>query len=231
MRSSQPANVYRVAAITAFCLSLFVIIAVAVVSGATEAIDRRLLLAFRNPTNPSDPLGPPWFEDAAVELTALGGNTVLALVTALTATVLAMMQKARAALFLLGAISGGALVSNLMKLVFVRPRPALVEHLDRVFTSSFPSGHAMISMLAWLTLAAVAIRFVPRHNVRVVLLTCAVVLAILIGVSRVYLGVHWPSDVLAGWFLGAAWAGACWLAAHAMTSDPHAVGQFGHSRT
>ena len=121
------------------------------------------------------------------------------------------------------------MLSTALKLVFVRGRPDLVEHLDRTFSSSFPSAHAMVSMLAWLTLAAVLVRFVAHDRTRTLVVAGAVVLSVLIGASRVYLGVHWPSDVLAGWSAGLAWASACWLAAHYLTHRPRRMDRLGKS--
>ena len=117
----------------------------------------------------------------------------------------------------------------MLKLAFVRGRPDLVEHLDRTFTSSFPSAHAMVGMLAWLTLAAVLVRFVAHDRTRTLVVAGAVLLSVLIGASRVYLGVHWPSDVIAGWSAGLAWASGCWLAAHYLTRDPERIGRLGRS--
>lgn len=214
-----------IASLLAFCA-----VSAAVVSGAAEGFDRSVLLAFRNAADVSDPLGPPWFEEAAAELSALGGYTILTLVTAVVAVTLILMKKRQASLFLVLAIAGGSIASTILKFAFARPRPELVAHLDRVFTASFPSGHAMVSMLAWMTLASIAVRFIESHRVRVFILAAAFGLAILIGITRIYLGVHWPSDVLAGWFLGVAWAAFCWLVAHAVTSHPESVSEFGHSR-
>ncbi|MEH6726040.1 MAG: phosphatase PAP2 family protein, partial [Hyphomicrobiales bacterium] len=94
-----------------------------------------------------------------------------------------------------------------------RPRPDLVDHLDRTFTSSFPSAHAMVSMIAWLAFGMVAIRFISIRRLRIYVFWAAVIVALIIGGTRVYLGVHWPSDVVAGWAIGLAWASMCWLVA------------------
>lgn len=193
--------------------------------------ERRILLALRDPSNPADPWGPPWFEEMAAEISALGGYTILVTIFSLVLVTLLLLRKQAAALFLFAAMISGTLLSQGLKFYFSRPRPDLVNHLDRTFTSSFPSGHASASMVGYLTLAAVAIRFIPRHSVRLFLLWAAFVLAILIGVSRVYLGVHWPTDVIAGWFLGIAWASLCWLAAHYLSGGRALHDELGHSRT
>lgn len=190
----------------------FVELADEVVEGSTAAIDRALLLAFRNPADLSDPVGPPWFEEMMRDFTALGGTGVLTLVTLGVAGYLATLRKKHAALAVLVAVGSGLLFSTLVKMGFDRPRPDLVTHGARVMTASFPSGHSMLSAVAYLTLAAMVARTGPHWRSRAYILALACLVTILVGVSRVYLGVHWPSDVLAGWTIGAAWALMCWTA-------------------
>jgi undecaprenyl-diphosphatase len=122
-------------------------------------------------------------------------------------------RKAHAALFVVAAVGGGMLLSTLLKMGFDRPRPDLVPHGALVYTASFPSGHATLSAVVYLTLGALLARVQPRFVLKFYLLGLAIVLTVTVGVSRVYLGVHWPTDVLAGWALGAAWALFCWAAA------------------
>ncbi|MCI5074324.1 phosphatase PAP2 family protein [Oricola sp.] len=212
-------------------LLLFALIAVAVRLGWTDGLDRTVLLALRDPQDVSDAWGPVWFEETATEMTALGGYPILVTISAATLTVLALMRNRAAALFLAGGLIGGTLLSSGLKRVFERARPDLVDHMDRTFTSSFPSAHAMVSMLFYLTLAAVAVRFIPRHSVRVFVVSEAFAIAIIVGASRVYLGVHWPSDVLAGWSLGIGWASLCWLAAHYLSCRSGGRDTLGHSKT
>ena len=117
-----------------------------------------------------------------------------------------MAGKRGAAFLVVVAVVGGMLLSTGLKLGFERPRPDLVPHGARVYTASFPSGHAMLSAVTYLTLGALLARVQERRRVKAFFIGLAVVLTLLVGVSRVYLGVHWPSDVLAGWCVGAAWA-------------------------
>jgi undecaprenyl-diphosphatase len=184
-----------------------------VLEGDTRAFDRAMLLALRDPADLSDPVGPMWVEEMARDVTSLGGTAVLVLVSVAVIGFLLMVRKRGAALLVLGSIGGGVLLSTILKNVFERTRPDLVPHAVHVYTASFPSGHAMLSAVTYLTLGALLTRVQPQRRVKAYLLTVAVVLTVLIGVSRVYLGVHWPTDVLAGWCIGSAWAMLCWLAA------------------
>jgi undecaprenyl-diphosphatase len=147
------------------------------------------------------------------DLTSLGGFTVLTLVTAGAIGYLLIDGKRAAALFVLVAVVGGVGLSESLKHVFARPRPELVAHLVEVQTASFPSGHAMLSAVTFLTLGALLARVQGRKRLKAYLLSVAITLTLLIGASRVYLGVHWPTDVMAGWCAGAAWAMGCWLVA------------------
>jgi undecaprenyl-diphosphatase len=181
-----------------------------VLEGDTRTFDRTMLLALRDPADLSDPVGPVWVEEMARDVTSLGGTAVLVLVSVAVIGFLLMVRKRGAALLVLGSIGGGVLLSTILKNVFERTRPDLVPHAVHVYTASFPSGHAMLSAVTYLTLGALLTRVQPQRRVKAYLLTVAVVLT---GVSRVYLGVHWPTDVLAGWCIGSAWAMLCWLAA------------------
>ncbi len=110
-----------------------------------------------------------------------------------------------------GAVLSGTIVSQLLKIGFARPRPDLVPYGTEVFTASFPSGHAMMSAVVYLTLGALLARTESRRRVKSYVMAIAAVLTLLVGLSRIYLGVHWPSDVVAGWALGAGWAAFAWL--------------------
>lgn len=178
--------------------------------GEVRWFDEGLLMALRT-ADPADPIGPRWFEETVVEITALGGFGVLALVTLLAVGYVLVQRKWGAALILLGAVLGGTALSEGLKVGFARPRPDLVAHVVDVTSMSFPSGHAMLSAVTYLTLGALLARTQKNARLRAYVLGSAVLLTLLIGLSRVYLGVHWPTDVLAGWCLGAAWALLCWF--------------------
>jgi undecaprenyl-diphosphatase len=182
-----------------------------VLKGDGRQVDEAVLLALRNPADPADPLGPPWLELTLRDITALGGIPVLGLLSLLALGWLVLRRRWRSVALLLLALPGGLLLNTLLKQGFNRPRPSLVAHLVEVETSSFPSGHAMLSAIGFLTLGALLAGGAERRRERGYILGAAVVLTLMVGSSRVYLGVHWPSDVLAGWCLGAAWAMGCWL--------------------
>lgn len=182
-----------------------------VLEGDGRHIDEAVLLALRNPADPADPLGPPWLELTMRDITALGGIPVLGLLSLLALGWLVLRRRWRSVTLLLLALPGGLLVNTLLKRGFDRPRPSLVAHLVEVGTSSFPSGHAMLSAIGFLTLGVLLAGGAERRRERGYILAAAVALTLVVGASRVYLGVHWPSDVLAGWCLGAAWATGCWL--------------------
>jgi undecaprenyl-diphosphatase len=200
-------------ALAAAGLVLFAQLADEVIEGETHAFDEAVLLALRHAGDPSDAIGPGWFEDVMRDFTALGSLGVLMLLTAAVTGFLILQGKRHAALLVVVAIGGGILVSTLTKLGFDRPRPDLVPHGATVYTTSFPSGHSMMAAVTYLTLGALLARVQPQRRLKVYLLGLAVTITVLVGFSRVYLGVHWPTDVLAGWALGAAWALLCWAIA------------------
>jgi undecaprenyl-diphosphatase len=177
--------------------------------GETHEFDRAVMLALREPHDLDDPLGPAWLEFAARDVTSLGGTTVLVLLTLAAVGFMLLIRKWGAAVFVVLSIVGGTLLSSFLKSWFDRPRPDLVPHAVEVTSASFPSGHAMLAMTTYLTLGAVLAEVEEKRRIKVYILTWAVLLALLVGSSRVYLGVHWPTDVLAGWCIGSAWALLC----------------------
>ena len=187
-----------------------------VLEGDTQALDRRVVLAMRDAEDLSDPVGPRWFEELGRDVTALGGMGVLGFFSLVTVGFLALDKKPHAALFVAVAVAGGMLLSTGLKEVVDRPRPDLVPHGQHVYTQSFPSGHSMLSAVTYLTLGALLARLQKRRRLKLYLLAVAISMTLAIGVSRVYLGVHWPTDVLAGWSAGAAWAVLCWVIARVL---------------
>ena len=174
--------------------------------GDTQALDIAILKALRLPEDPSQLIGPSWLQSAATDLTALGGVTVLTLVSILAVAFLLLLGRFRQALFTAIATGGGAMLSTFLKGLFARPRPEVVPHLVEVTSMSFPSGHSLNSAIIYLTIAVMISRSFEDRRSRIFTISVAALLVLAIGCTRVILGVHFPSDVLGGWTLGAAWA-------------------------
>ena len=150
-------------------------------------------------------------QEAARDITSLGSIIVVVVTTAAVAGYLFLTNKPGVAWLMLLAVTGGIGLNTLLKLVFARPRPDVVTPAARVFTTSFPSGHATLSAIAYLTIGALLSRAFPSATLDLYFMVLAVLLTVLVGCSRIYLGVHHPTDVLAGWCIGAAWAIFCWM--------------------
>jgi undecaprenyl-diphosphatase len=189
-------------------LTIFVAIALAVRLGVTDGWDRWVLLAMRRPGDLSM-AGPRWLREAAVDVTALGSTTIVLLVVVTAAMFLAFNRRAREAVMISGCAGSGYVLMQLLKAGFDRPRPEVVPHAILATGASFPSGHAMLSAFTYLTLAGIITRGRHPRSMRILLWWIAAMLVVMIGSTRVYFGVHWPTDVLAGWIAGGVWA-ALW---------------------
>jgi undecaprenyl-diphosphatase len=187
-------------------------------AGTPRSFDAEILLAFRQAGQPNVPVGPLWLEGAMRDITSLGSASVLVLITTATIIYFLLVRRWATALLIFVAVAGGQVLSSLLKVGIDRPRPELVSHLVTETSLSFPSGHAMLSAVTYLTLGSLAARFLPGRVAKIYVLSLSVLVAVLVGVSRIYLGVHWPSDVLAGWCAGFAWAMLCWLVARLLQS-------------
>lgn len=185
-----------------------------VADGETHAFDRAVMLSMREAGKPDEPAGPAWIELVARDITSLGGTAVLTLITLATVGFMLMNRRWGGAIFVAVSVAGGSLISTGLKHLFDRPRPDLVPHAVEVTSASFPSGHAMLAMATYLTLGALLAEIQPRRRFKVYILSWAIGLSLLVGLSRVYLGVHWPTDVLAGWCIGSAWALVCGTVAY-----------------
>jgi undecaprenyl-diphosphatase len=180
-------------------------------AGEPLAFDRKIMLVLRSPANPSVPIGPPWLREVARDITSLGSTTVLGIVTCAAIGYLILARKPAAAECMLVAVLGGLAVNNLLKFAFARPRPNFVAHVMMMYTKSFPSGHAALSTIIYLTMGVFLAGAYPSFAMGLLFISLAALLTIVIGISRIYLGYHYPTDVLGGWCMGAAWAIGCWL--------------------
>ena len=197
-------------AAAAFAVWLFLELADDVVEGETRKFDESVLLAFREDADHEDPIGPRWMEEMARDITALGGVIVLTFTTIAVTGFFLLQRKWHLGIYVAAAVLTGLVASSLLKAGFDRPRPDVVEHGQVVYTASFPSGHSMLSAVAFLTLGSLVAGAQKDRSLRLYILSLAAILTIAVGVSRVYLGVHWPTDVLGGWAAGTGWALACW---------------------
>lgn len=188
---------------------LFIETAENVLEGDARYYDTAILLALHG----SDPTNPDWFNEFVRDISGLGGVGVLGLLVVASSIFLAISSKARTALFVYFATLSGVALSSLLKLGFDRPRPDLIPHLTTVYNTSFPSGHAMVSAVVYMTLGTLLAREVSGLWSKIYVMTVAIIVTGLVGLSRLYLGVHWPSDVVAGWAAGASWALAWWVIA------------------
>jgi len=170
--------------------------------GDSYTLDRAILLALRRSGDLAVPVGPRWLQETARDITALGGFTVLTLVVVVGMALLVLHRRRVQALVFGGAVMVGQVLAELTKHLVGRNRPDLVPHLDQVYSSSFPSGHSALSPIVYFTLAGILAAGEVNRGAKILLVAVAAALVLAVGVSRVYLGVHWPTDVLAGWAMG-----------------------------
>ena len=185
--------------------------------GETKAFDSDILLALRRPGDLADPIGSRAFEESMRDVTALGGVTFLTLLTVVATLALLIHGKWKRALVFASTVIAADLSSEVLKQIYDRPRPTLVPHGSYVYSASFPSGHSTMSAATFLTLATIIASLEPDRATKSLAYAVAVALTVMVGFSRVYLGVHWPSDVLGGWSLGAAWALVAWIVLNRVT--------------
>ena len=211
-RRERPELSVLLAALGILALAIgFVYVAGNVTSGNTRDFDERVIRALRTAKNPAVPIGPLWLHIAALDITALGSATVLGLVVFAVSGYLLLHGLYRTGAFVFVASSGGWILNWALKVAFDRPRPELVPHLRDVMSSSFPSGHALTSAAVYLTLGTLLMRLAQGRLAKIYCIAVAMLATLLVGASRVYLGVHYPTDVLAGWLIGLSWALVCWM--------------------
>lgn len=213
------------------CLAVFLVLALVIVSGKSLAFDERLVLLFREAGDPRRLLGPAWFHEAMRDLTAMGSVVGLGLMMIVACVTLWLCDRRHLATGLLATVVSAQIASTLLKIAIGRERPDIVEHAALTFTASFPSGHAFLSAAVLLSIAGFVGLASRRAGIERFCYVFAVLLMLAIGTSRVYLGVHWPSDVLGGWLLGIAWSSLAtlWfgraLAPGAGSSEARALGR------
>lgn len=214
-QNRSPGEVRFLVVALGICLAVWAFAWVADEVGEDEHLhlEQRVMLAMRNPANLAEPVGPAWLTQVAVDVSALGGATVIILLSLLVCGHLLLRGRWRRVVILALTIAGGHALSYTLKTFYGRQRPDVVPHLAQVDSASFPSGHSLSSSVIYLTIGALLAQAVTRRREKVYLMAIAFGLTFIIGVSRVFLGVHYPTDVLAGWSAGTAWALACWLVA------------------
>jgi undecaprenyl-diphosphatase len=193
-------------------LLVFGVLADEVVEGDTLQFDHAILMWFRMPDHPEVPVGPLWLQEALRDVTSIGSFSLLGIVTILAVAQLLLTGDRRLAIYVAAAIVSGTIISSILKALFDRPRPD-IPGAPHVFTASFPSGHSMLSAVVFLTLAAVLAAATPIRRLKAFYVSVGIFLTLIVGVSRIYEGVHYPTDVAAGWMVGTAWALLCWIGA------------------
>lgn len=180
-----------------------------VMSGQTQAMDESILRWIAS--HQSSVL-----DEAMVEITALGTGVVVLMIVCVSGLFLALTRHRYSALLLVVATGGGLLLNTILKLFFDRPRPQVFEWGTDAVSSSFPSGHAMSATIVYSTVAYLAARLSTHRWIRWVTMFIALMIIAIIMASRLYLGVHYPSDVVAGATIGLAWAAFCMAALEAI---------------
>lgn len=184
--------------------------------GDGQAFDQAVLSWLRPYADPTRPWGPWWLKEAAADLTSLGGISVLGLFATVVVLFLVIQKKRLSAVLLVLGLIGGVLLSEGLKAVFQRERPPVANQAVETINASFPSGHALLSAVFYLSLGVMLSRAFPQRRLKAYVLGVAIAMTVLVGVTRVYLGAHWATDVFAGWSVGAAWAMALWLVSYAV---------------
>lgn len=195
---------------------LFVMLGDYVSEGKSQSFDTWVNSSLRRADNPRVPRGPAWLVEVGRDVTALGGPVVLTMITVAAAGYLFLQRKRHAMVLMLLAIVSGVLLSTLLKHVFDRDRPAGGSDLVSVMTSSFPSGHSMLSAVVYLVLGTMLARTESKRSLRVYFMSLAILLTLIVGLSRIFMLVHYPTDVLGGWTAGLGWALVWWLIARSL---------------
>ncbi len=201
--------------VAAVSILVFVEVADDMAEADGQAFDLAVLHALRPyADDPGRPWGPWWLEEAAADLTSLGGISVLGLFAIIALGFLLIQKKRLSAVLMALGLLGGVALSEGLKSLFERERPPVAFQAVETLNASFPSGHALMSTVFYLTIGVMLTRAFPRRRLKAYALGCGITIALLIGLTRIYLGAHWATDVFAGWSVGAAWAMVLWLVAY-----------------
>ncbi|MEO6052448.1 MAG: phosphatase PAP2 family protein [Chthoniobacterales bacterium] len=191
-------------------LWIFIVLTHHVVGGTQHETEAKIMRMMRVPGDLSQPIGPRWLKMASLDITALGSVPVLMIVTFLVVGYMLLEQKFATACLILFSTSGGAFLGMFLKYIINRDRPNIVPHLAEVSGQSYPSGHSMLSSVVYLTLAVVLAQTVVNRRSKIYIIAAAILITLLVGITRVFIGVHYPTDVLAGWSAGTVWALMVW---------------------
>lgn len=218
-KTSGQAPIVLAAALGLSVLGLTLFAAFAL-DGGTRGFDEWLLRGLRDPVDLAVAIGPMWFQELVRDVSALGSTGILTGVVLVVAGYLVVIHARREALFLVVAVSLGTLLNRILKLAIARPRPDIVPHGTYVSNESFPSGHAANSAIVYLVLAMMIATLVTSRAGKIYVYAASIFVVAIVGLSRIYLGVHYPSDVIAGWMVGAIWALLCWYALTRLEAEP-----------
>ncbi|WP_421730550.1 phosphatase PAP2 family protein [Brevundimonas sp.] len=203
--------------VIAFGVMTFVEVADDMTEADGQAFDHSVLMAMRPyADDPGRPWGPWWLKEAADDITSLGGISVLGLFATIAVVFLVIQRKRLSALLLVAGLGVGVMLSEGLKSVFERERPPVAYQAVETINASFPSGHALLSAVFYLSLGVMLTRAFPQRRFKAFVLGVAILMTLLVGITRIYLAAHWASDVFAGWSVGAAWAMALWLISYAI---------------
>ena len=187
----------------------FIALADEMLEGDTQHFDDWILHALRRPESMHQPIGPAWIRYFFMNVTALGSGAIAVLFALLTIVGLALQKRYVPILLITISLLGAGLMTGSLKAAFGRPRPPIEYRAIEADAHSFPSGHSIISAALYLTLGAMLARVTAQRRMKFYIIAVAVLLTFLVGFSRIYLGVHYPTDVLAGWAAGLIWATLC----------------------
>lgn len=180
-------------------------------SPSTQEFDESVIRQMRSQDDPSRPVGPNWMAESMRDWTALGGYSVLLTITILVSVFLALERQNAHVRVIVATVVSGFLLTLILKAIVSRPRPDIVPHHSYVDSPSFPSGHSMMSAIVYLTLGLMLSELASHRHVKVFLVTAAMLISGTVAFSRIFMGVHYPTDVVAGWWAGTSWALISWL--------------------